>query len=63
MSDIHNEQWLEDARQHFQEAVLNEDWAFARAVIADLKENGFMSQGIALEVELAQKQGVDHEVE
>lgn len=60
MSNQYSEQWLEDAKLSFEEAVVTENWALARSVIEDLQENGFGSQAITLEVALQEKQN-NHE--
>lgn len=61
MSNKYNDQWLEDAQSNFEAAVIEENWDMARAIIADLRENGFSKEAITLEVELVQVQNDDHE--
>lgn len=44
MSTETNTIWLEAARDNFEEAVSSRNWYLARAVIEDIKDNGFDQQ-------------------
>lgn len=56
MSTNENTVWLESAQETFEDAVDTENWALARAVIGDLKENNFTNEAIVLERELVTRQ-------
>lgn len=56
MSDRHNDEWFVSAKENFEEAIETEQWAIARAVIADLKDNGFADSAVVLERELSKAQ-------
>lgn len=56
MSDTYNDVWLEAAKEHFEQALKDEDFVMCRAVIQDLKENGFSKQAIVLEAILTEMQ-------
>lgn len=53
--DSDNNEWLEHAKEWFEEAVKAENWALARAIIADVRD---LSPGSAnvLERMLSEKQ-------
>lgn len=55
MSNKYTEQWLEDAKQAFEEAVAGQQWEFAQAIIQDLRDHGFGPNAVALEESLAAK--------
>lgn len=38
MSHPSTENWLENAAENFQEALSTENWAFCRAIIADVRD-------------------------
>lgn len=52
MSHKANDIWLEDARDHFREAIDKKEWNMAKAVIADVHEKGFTSESTSMEKEL-----------
>lgn len=56
MSDKYNDEWLEAAKEWFEESIEVENWAQCRAIIEDLKENGFAPQALVLERTLSEKQ-------
>lgn len=56
MSDKQNDLYLENCRETFEEAVMVENWALARAVIDDLKSGRFHKQADVLNDLLAQNQ-------
>lgn len=52
MSIKENDVWLEAAKDNFDEAVAQGNHSQARAVIADVRENGFEAAAVNLEKEL-----------
>ena len=52
MSTAQNDQWLEAAKDNFDEAVAQGNHSQARAVIADVRDNGFEAAALNLEKEL-----------
>ena len=55
MSNAQNETWLENALDNFKEAVAQGNLSQARAVIADVRDNGFESEANILEEDEALK--------
>lgn len=53
MSDQYNDTWLEAAKQNFEAAADDGNWDMARAVIEDLKEQGFEKEAVVLERNLS----------
>lgn len=53
MSHEINERWLTAASENFQTALEAKDYALARAVLADLRENGFTEAAGVLEEQLS----------
>lgn len=56
MSDKFNDQWLEDAKEHFEQALVDEDLEMARAIVEDCRDAGFDIAADKLEVELNKSQ-------
>ena len=56
MSNIHNERWLEAAKDNFDEAISKHDWAQAHAVCDDTAANGFEIEAQELRRELNRAQ-------
>jgi hypothetical protein len=52
MSLAENDEWLESARENFEEALDVEDFALCRAIIADCFTEGFDAAARALQREL-----------
>jgi len=48
MSNIENINWLENAKENFEEALEKGDWALCRAIIDDLHFNHFHTEAETL---------------
>lgn len=59
MSNQQNDIYLESVQENFETAVANEDWALARDIIKDLRDEGFDKQAAVLERELVATQNED----
>lgn len=56
MSLLQNDEWLEAAYEHFQEALERKDWGFAEAVVEDVKHEGFTSAAKVMRFEFLKAQ-------
>lgn len=55
VEDVDNTEWLENAKEWFEEAVTTENWSLARAIIDDVRDINPGSADV-LEGELVAKQ-------
>lgn len=56
MSNKETEKWLLDAQQHFEQAVVEENWNLAQSIIEDVRSEGFADSATVLARELTAKQ-------
>lgn len=63
MSNKQNDTWLEEARSDLEEACQLGDWPMARAVIADIEEQGFNAEPARryMNLEMAKVEDVTYE--
>lgn len=52
MSHKINQEWLESAKESFEEAIESGQWALARDIVADVKSNGFRTEYETLNAQL-----------
>lgn len=48
----YNDNWIEEAKQNFDEALADQDWNTCRAVLADMEENNFSAKTYELRRQL-----------
>lgn len=51
-----NDEWLEAAKEHFEQAVVEENWNLAQSIIEDVRSEGFADSATVLARELTAKQ-------
>lgn len=60
MSNKHNQQWLESAKENFEQAIADKNWHLAHSVLQDLNDNGFekVSDELFQDIRKAQEDGM-----
>lgn len=56
MSNKNNTQWLETAKENFEQAVSEKNYKFARSILTEVNDNGFEKEADALMTVLRQAQ-------
>lgn len=58
MSNKNNTQWLEAAKENFEQAVSEKNYKFARSLLTDINDNGFEKEADDLMLVLRQEQSL-----